>query len=145
MVRPYLVVRHRPSSALLCRSCTLATPSTSFARLLLPRRRPHSHSHGPHDHSHATEIGWSSPSQRITLVGLGSNVFLTGGKLWAGVTYGSTALVADALHSASDMLSDIVGLAFPSVQSASDARRSPSQRSDSVTDPLHLVFPANTV
>ncbi|KAI5478001.1 protein of cation efflux protein family, iron transporter [Pseudohyphozyma bogoriensis] len=80
----------------------------------------HSHSHG-HGHSHAhgeeeaTALlsalqGSSDPGSRITLVGLGANVGLTVVKGVAGVLLGSAALLADAAHSGSDLLADIVTL-----------------------------------
>ena len=50
----------------------------------------------------------SSEVRRITLVGLGWNVILSVGKFFAGYFGGSQALVADAIHSASDFITDIV-------------------------------------
>lgn len=49
---------------------------------------------------------------RVTFVGLVLNVALSLGKLIAGVVGHSGAMVADALHSMSDMISDFVVLAF---------------------------------
>lgn len=49
---------------------------------------------------------------QITLVGLGTNVSLSGVKFVLGFQTGSSALVADAVHSASDAISDIIALAF---------------------------------
>jgi len=46
--------------------------------------------------------------RRVTWVGLGWNVALTIGKFLAGLFGGSNALVADAVHSASDFATDIV-------------------------------------
>ena len=50
----------------------------------------------------------SSEVRRITLVGLGWNVILSVGKFFAGYFGGSQALVADAIHSASDFITVIV-------------------------------------
>ena len=47
---------------------------------------------------------------RVTLVGAGANLVLVGAKLAAGVLGHSQALVADAIHSLSDLLSDAVVL-----------------------------------
>ena len=47
---------------------------------------------------------------RVTLVGLFTNLFLLGLKLVVGILVGSAALVADAAHSFSDLLTDIVAI-----------------------------------
>ncbi|PRP83891.1 rhamnogalacturonase B [Planoprotostelium fungivorum] len=49
-------------------------------------------------------------AKKVTWVGLGSNVLMTGGKFAAGVLGNSAALVADSIHSLSDLVSDIVTL-----------------------------------
>lgn len=76
----------------------------------------HSHSHG---HSHGADEagallaalqGSTDRGSRITLIGLAANVGLTGVKGVAGWVLGSAALLADAAHSGSDLLSDIVTL-----------------------------------
>jgi len=47
----------------------------------------------------------------VTYLGLGKNLLLTLGKAVVGVTSNSSALIADAAHSASDMVSDVVAVA----------------------------------
>ena len=49
----------------------------------------------------------SSEVRSVTLVGLGWNVVLSVGKFFAGYFGGSQALIADAIHSASDFITDI--------------------------------------
>lgn len=49
---------------------------------------------------------------RVTLVGTAVNVFLTIAKLLAGIFGRSSAMVADAVHSASDFATDLVVLVF---------------------------------
>ncbi|MBO7513893.1 MAG: cation transporter, partial [Fibrobacter sp.] len=49
----------------------------------------------------------SSEVRRVTWVGLGWNVVLSVGKFFAGYFGGSQALIADAIHSASDFITDI--------------------------------------
>lgn len=49
--------------------------------------------------------------RRVTWIGLAWNVALTAGKFLAGIFGGSNALVADAVHSASDFATDVVILA----------------------------------
>ena len=55
--------------------------------------------------------------RRVTLVGLVINIMLTVGKLAAGVLGRSAAMLADAAHSASDLATDAVVLAFVRVSS----------------------------
>ena len=50
--------------------------------------------------------------QKITLWGAVVNVVLTAGKIAAGVFGRSAAMVADGVHSLSDLLSDIVVVVF---------------------------------
>ncbi len=47
---------------------------------------------------------------RVTLVGLVTNLFLLGLKLVVGILVGSAALIADAAHSFSDLVTDIVAI-----------------------------------
>ncbi|KAK4050258.1 mitochondrial metal transporter [Microbotryomycetes sp. JL201] len=87
----------------------------------------HSHSHGgsgshshSHSHSHSQDDAaqlmaafsakGSDPGSRITIIGLLSNVGLTVTKGVAGFVLGSAALLADAAHSGSDLLADVVTL-----------------------------------
>ncbi|GAA5917340.1 hypothetical protein JCM8208_000993 [Rhodotorula glutinis] len=88
--------------------------------------RSHSgHSHGGHSHSHggidetahlsSAFASLRNPSQldpgsRITLVGLVANVGLTVVKGVAGYVLASSALLADAAHSGSDLVADVVTL-----------------------------------
>lgn len=55
--------------------------------------------------------------RRITLWGALVNFILTGGKIAAGVVGRSAAMVADGIHSLSDLLSDIVVLIFTHISS----------------------------
>lgn len=80
----------------------------------------HSHAHSHSGHSHGEEetaalvsalSGSSDPGSRITLIGMAANVGLTGTKGVAGWALGSAALMADAAHSGSDLLADVVTLA----------------------------------
>lgn len=54
---------------------------------------------------------------RVTLVGLAVNAVLSAGKILAGVVGRSGAMVADGVHSLSDMLTDVVVLAFTRLSS----------------------------
>lgn len=71
------------------------------------------HTHGGHEETQALVSalsGSADPGSRITLIGLGANVGLTLTKGAAGWVMGSAALLADAAHSGSDLLADIVTL-----------------------------------
>ena len=54
---------------------------------------------------------------RVTLAGSAINVFLLVFKFVAGIVGGSAAMIADAVHSLSDFLTDIVVLAFVKLSS----------------------------
>ncbi|BGP17884.1 hypothetical protein JCM10213_000962 [Rhodosporidiobolus nylandii] len=105
-------------------------PASPSLRQRTPARQHsgHSHSHGGHGghggHSHGVEetAALSSavsslrnpssldPGSRITLVGLVANVGLTAVKGVAGYVLASSALLADAAHSGSDLVADVVTL-----------------------------------
>ncbi|KAH9485449.1 putative metal transporter [Psilocybe cubensis] len=89
----------------------------------------HSHSHGEEGHSKDAEQiiaalkGKGDRGSYITLVGLFSNVALTGVKGLAGWYMHSASLLADAGHSLSDLLGDFVTLFCWKL-----SRRPPSER-----------------
>ncbi|KAF5100818.1 hypothetical protein DV451_002432 [Geotrichum candidum] len=74
----------------------------------------HSHSHS-HSHS-AAALGEDAAAAggpgafRVTLIGLAANVLMAASKFAAGTALNSQALLADALHSASDLIADAVTL-----------------------------------
>ncbi|KAJ2557692.1 mitochondrial metal transporter [Coemansia sp. RSA 1933] len=79
----------------------------------------HSHSHGIFSvHSHGSEehaskielLEHNKAGSRITLIGMGANFGMSVAKGFAGVYFHSSALLADAAHSMSDILGDIVTL-----------------------------------
>ena len=55
--------------------------------------------------------------RRITVWGAVVNIILTGGKIIAGIFGRSAAMVADGIHSLSDLLSDVVVLVFTHISS----------------------------
>lgn len=55
--------------------------------------------------------------RKITLIGAGVNIILTAIKIVAGVLGRSAAMIADGVHSLSDLLSDIVVLVFTHISS----------------------------
>lgn len=86
----------------------------------------HGHSHTDHSHSHGLFQGHShshgpnellrqgfltNPAVRITWIGLGTNVVMAASKAAGGIYFHSQALTADAIHSVSDMVADLLTLA----------------------------------
>lgn len=55
--------------------------------------------------------------KKVTLAGFFVNVLLTAGKVFAGLLGGSSAMIADGLHSLSDLFSDVVVLLFAGISS----------------------------
>ncbi|MCI1785419.1 MAG: cation diffusion facilitator family transporter [Bacteroidales bacterium] len=53
----------------------------------------------------------------VTLTGSATNLFLTAFKIFAGIVGRSSAMIADGIHSASDLLSDIVVIVFVRISS----------------------------
>eukprot|EP00466_Bigelowiella_natans_P002447 jgi/Bigna1/83139/fgenesh1_pg.102_\ len=69
----------------------------------------HGHSHSPTDLDNLPEEA-GKKAQRITWIGMGANAGLCVAKGGIGFYSGSASLVADAAHSVSDMVSDVVAL-----------------------------------
>ncbi|KAK6198814.1 cation efflux family-domain-containing protein [Scheffersomyces amazonensis] len=80
----------------------------------------HSHSHAHHQPNELLSIGKGSlknPAVRITWIGLLVNVVMAGSKGIGGIYFHSQSLIADAIHSVSDMFADFLTLATVSVSS----------------------------
>lgn len=87
----------------------------------MPHRRAQNNTAHHHGHSHANvalnpmlvlnkEQMKNNPGVRITWIGLAINVGLALGKFGGGIVFHSQALVADAVHAVSDMVSDFLTL-----------------------------------
>ena len=63
---------------------------------------------GVHKHSRIDRSEADTAARKVTLVGAFTNLILTVVKAIAGIFGHSAALIADAIHSASDLLSDVV-------------------------------------
>ncbi|KAJ1801398.1 mitochondrial metal transporter [Coemansia sp. RSA 2399] len=69
------------------------------------------HSHGSEEHAGKIELlEHNKAGSRITLIGMGANFGMSIAKGLAGVHFHSSALLADAAHSMSDIIGDIVTL-----------------------------------
>ncbi len=64
-----------------------------------------------HDHKHHTSLPRTREAIKTTVISAVANVVLAGAKLVIGLLSNSAALVADALHSLSDLISDFVVVA----------------------------------
>lgn len=64
-------------------------------------------------------------ARRVTFIGLAVNMFLTSGKFVAGIAGNSSAMVADAVHSLSDSVTDIIVLAFVSLSGRGHDKQHP--------------------
>jgi len=71
----------------------------------------HSHSHHHHDNTYLTSTNKKDAGVRITRIGLYVNFLMAIGKGLGGYFLNSQALVADAFHSLTDLVSDFLTLA----------------------------------
>ncbi|KGY14807.1 hypothetical protein PABG_12301 [Paracoccidioides brasiliensis Pb03] len=83
----------------------------------------HSHSHCHHDTTYLLSTNKSDAAVRITRIGLLSNLLMALSKGVGGYFFNSTALIADAYHSLTDLLSDFMTLGTVSL-----SLRPPSSR-----------------
>ncbi|KAK9767667.1 mitochondrial metal transporter [Basidiobolus ranarum] len=110
---------------------TLLSQPKRYPHLLVPIVNKRWHAGHSHDHSHTEEQahlmkafkGAKDPGSRITLIGMGVNVGLTALKGVGGWMTNSASLVADAAHSLSDLISDVVTLyTFNKARQPSDTK-----------------------
>ncbi|KAH7291820.1 hypothetical protein KP509_29G036800 [Ceratopteris richardii] len=79
-----------------------------FAVHCMPIRAHMGHAHDHHDHTHNDDTG--EAGERVSRLGFLADIFLTVGKGCAGYVSGSTAVIADAAHSMSDVVLSGVAL-----------------------------------
>ncbi|KKZ63470.1 hypothetical protein EMCG_02201 [[Emmonsia] crescens] len=77
----------------------------------------HSHGHGHHHHDNVylTSKNKNDPGVRITRIGLLCNLAMAIGKGFGGYIFNSSALIADAYHAVTDLVSDFMTLATVSL------------------------------
>ena len=85
----------------------------------------HSHSH-THDTSYLTSANKKDAGVRITRIGLFVNLTMAVGKFIGGYLFHSQALVADAFHALTDLVSDFMTLATVSWSLKPPSERFPS-------------------
>ncbi|GEQ69123.1 hypothetical protein JCM33374_g2794 [Metschnikowia sp. JCM 33374] len=109
-------------------SHTVEAQSHSHSHETEASTHDHDHSHAAtslfHSHSHSHQpnelLGkgfLTNPAVRITWIGLAVNIIMAGTKAVGGVYFHSQALIADAIHSVSDMIADFLTLATVNVAS----------------------------
>ncbi|KAI9736945.1 MAG: hypothetical protein M1834_000534 [Cirrosporium novae-zelandiae] len=86
----------------------------------------HSHSHHAHDNVYLTSTDKTDAGVRITRLGLYANVLMAVGKGVGGYIFHSQALLADAIHAATDLVSDVMTLATVSWSHEPPTRKFPS-------------------
>lgn len=82
----------------------------TLARLHAQHSHSHSHSHANPFLSFSIREIKRNPAVRITWIGLGTNIGMVLGKIVGGLTFHSQALLADAVHAMSDLVSDLLTL-----------------------------------
>lgn len=79
----------------------------------IPRRWHFGHSHHGHDHDHHHKHHNSGEEgEQIFRLGLAADIGLATGKALTGYLSGSTAIIADAAHSVSDVVTKFSGFSF---------------------------------
>lgn len=101
---------------------SLFAPMTSTVQTRLHGGHSHSHSH-QHDNTYLTSTNKKDAGVRITRIGLYVNLVMAIGKGIGGYYFNSQALVADAFHALTDLVSD-----FMTLGTVSWSLKPPSQR-----------------
>lgn len=86
----------------------------------------HSHSHGGADNAYLLSSNKNDAGVRITRIGLYVNFGMAIGKGLGGWYFNSKALTADAIHSLTDLVSDVMTLATVSLAMKPPSKRFPN-------------------
>lgn len=107
-------LQHTPGPNTPCRpSLRYCLPSVSTMTTTKQTREHagHSHSHHHHDNTFLTSTNKNDAGVRITRIGLFVNLAMAVGKGIGGWVFNSQALIADAFHALTDLVSDFMTLA----------------------------------
>ncbi|OJD21812.1 hypothetical protein ACJ73_06845 [Blastomyces percursus] len=85
----------------------------------------HGHHHHHHDNTYLISKNKNDPGVRITRIGLLSNLAMAIGKGFGGYVFNSSALIADAYHAVTDLVSDFMTLATVSLSLKPPSSRFP--------------------
>ncbi|KAL5051165.1 cation efflux family-domain-containing protein [Aspergillus fruticulosus] len=107
--------RPLPPLSLLTASTTTITPSTTLPVMATQTREHGGHGHHHHHHHHHGNAYLTSTNKhdagvRITRLGLVANLAMAIGKFIGGYVFHSQALIADAYHALTDLVSDFLTL-----------------------------------
>ncbi|KAI8949950.1 cation efflux family-domain-containing protein [Xylaria longipes] len=95
----------------LLRSLPATMTSITQTRTHSGHKHGHGHHHHHHDNVYLTSTNKNDAGVRITRIGLYSNLGMAVAKGVGGYAFNSQAMVADAIHSVTDLASDILTLA----------------------------------
>lgn len=121
LARPTLLATRLPG-------CSLAKPGYSPQIQIMATRtdkRHHGHHGHQHDNRYLVSRDQGDPGVRITRVGLYINLLMAGGKAAGGYLLHSQALMADAFHSLTDLVSDVLTLSTVSYSQRKASSRFP--------------------
>ncbi|KAL4740029.1 cation efflux family-domain-containing protein [Aspergillus similis] len=104
-----------PLSLLTTSTTTTITPKTTLPVMVTQTREHGGHGHGHHHHHHhgnayLTSTNTHDAGVRITRLGLLANLAMAIGKFIGGYVFHSQALIADAYHALTDLVSDFLTL-----------------------------------
>ncbi|KAL1954491.1 hypothetical protein VTO42DRAFT_1102 [Malbranchea cinnamomea] len=120
----------RPSSTPPSNSQRTALMTRTQARKHAGHSHGHGHGHHHHHHHHdnvyLTSKNKSDPGVRITRIGLLANLGMAVGKGVGGYVFHSQALIADAYHALTDLVSDFMTLATVSLSLKPPSPRFPT-------------------
>jgi hypothetical protein len=103
-------------SQTLTNTSSSRTPSTTTMAGQLRFHSGHSHSHSHHhDNTYLTSTNKNDAGVRITRIGLYVNLGMAISKGFGGYVFNSQALIADAFHALTDLVSDFMTLATISI------------------------------
>lgn len=110
----------------LCQVTARTSPSKIFTMTTDQKRGHAGHSHGHGDNAYLTSANKKDAGVRITRIGLFVNLGMAIGKGFGGYVFHSQALVADAFHALTDLVSDFMTLATVSWSLKPPTARFPS-------------------
>lgn len=96
----------QPSSKALCKQILPTMTSLVHSH----QHSGHSHAHHHHDNTYLTSTNKNDAGVRITRIGLFVNLLMALGKGLGGWLFNSQALIADAFHALTDLVSDFMTL-----------------------------------
>ena len=94
----------------LSKACSKQILPSMISQVHSREHSGHAHHHHHHDNTYLTSKNKNDAGVRITRIGLFVNLFMAIGKGLGGWTFNSQALIADAFHALTDLVSDFMTL-----------------------------------